>query len=201
MIRPIRIGVATSVALLLVLAGCGSSGDDESADTTAEATTTTTADTFAADLNALCVTGREATDAASADFQTALSDLQTADSAGDQAAYATALDQAETAMESIIGALEDFKADVDQLDVPADADAALSDYLAAVDQQLGYAEDARDAIAADDGPAFNTATDELQANSEDMDARRAEAATQLGADDCAPDDATSSTDTTDTTAA
>lgn len=204
MTRSVRYGAATIAVLSLVLVGCGSSSDDSSSDTTAasapEATTTTTTsatDDFVAQLDELCATGRAATDAAGTDFETAISDLQVATESADDAAYAVALDAAETSMETIIGAVDDFDAAVDQLDVPPDAEAALADYVDALDQTQALAQDVRDAIAADDGAAFTDATAAIDAAGADLDAQRADAAEALGADACVPDSSTdSSTDTT-----
>lgn len=202
MTRSVRYGAATMAVLSLVLVGCGSSSDDSSSDTTAasapEATTTTSAtDDFVAQLDELCATGRAATDAAGTDFETAISDIQVATDSGDDAAYAVALDAAETSMEAVIGAVDDFDAAVDQLDVPADAEAALADYVDALDQSKALAQDVRDAIAADDGAAFTDATAAIDAAGDQLDAQRADAAEALGADACVPDSSTdSSTDTT-----
>ena len=206
MSRLLRTSAIVIAAGSLALSGCGSSGDDEASDTTttAVADTTTTADTagdFAGALNELCVTGQDTTDAAGEDLQAALDDLTAADSSGDTAAYATALDQAETATEDAIGAFEDFLAAVDELDVPADAQTALDDLTASVEERLSLTQDLRDAIAADDGGAFTDAFNALRDANDRLDQAADDAAAALDAPDCASrDDSSSATpDTTDTT--
>lgn len=186
----------------LALLGCSSSGDDASdTTTTAEADTTTTTDAgaeFATALNDLCATGQSTTDAAGEDLQAALDELATADSSGDTAAYATALDDAETATETVINAFDDFLAGVEDLDVPDDAQAALDDFTAGVEERQALTEDLRDAIAADDGAAFTDAFNALQDANDELDQVADDAAEALDAPDCASQD-DSSSDTTDTT--
>lgn len=200
LLRTSAIVIATGSLALL---GCSSSGDDNASDTTttAEADTTTTIDggaEFASTLNELCATGQATTDAAGEDLQTALDELTSADASGDTAAYTAALDDAETATEDVIGAFEDFLAEVDQLDVPADAQTALDDLTASIEQRQALTEDLRDAIAADDGDAFTNAFNALQDVNAELDQAADDAAEVLDAPDCASQDDGSS-DTTDTT--
>ena len=208
--RSTRLAVAALAAGALVLSACGSDGgDDEAATTTtaAEATTTTVDATaeFSSALNDLCAEGRTAADAASDDLSAALDAVGQAAQDRDQAAYAAALDEAETATEDIIDAFEEFGDAVAELDVPTELQQALNDYLDAQGTQLALAQQLRDAIAADDGDAFNETISQIQAADQSTTDARAAAAAELDAPDCAPDDATSSsgsgTDaTTETTA-
>lgn len=210
MSRLLRTAAVTLALGALVATGCGSDGgDEESATTTAPAETTTTVSAdaeFASALDDLCSTGDTAATAASADFQAALDALGAAAEAQDQAAYATALDDAESAVEDIISALEDFDTAVGELEVPTDLTQPVNDYLDAMGTQLALAEQLRQAIVADDGAAFNEAVDQIQQADEATRQARADAANEIGAPECVPDDtdggaATDGTATTDTTAA
>lgn len=204
--RPALSVLVALAASTLALAACSSDGDDTAATTTtvAEATSTTADATaeFSAALNELCVDGRAAAGQASDDLSAALDAVGQAAQDRDQAAYAAALDQAETAAEDIIDAFDDFGSAVDELDVPTELQQPLNDYLDAQGTQLALAQQLRDAIATDDGPAFNEAISQIQAADETTTQARAQAAAELDAPDCAPDDtgsASGSTDATETT--
>lgn len=204
--RSNRLAVAALAAGALVLAACGSDGADDAASSTSEATTTTVSATaeFSSELNDLCLEGKGTAGQASDDLSAALDAVGQAAQDRDQAAYAAALDQAETAVEGIIGAFDDFQTAVADLDVPAELQGALDDYLEAQNTQLALAQQLRDAIAADDGEAFNTALEGIQDADASTTEARTTAAAELDAPDCAPDDTTdsgaSSTDATDDTA-
>ena len=166
MTRPLRTILVVLATGAFVLAGCGSDGgDDEAATTTAPAETTTTVDAnaeFAGAFDDACAAGDAASTAAGEDFEAALAALGEATQAQDDAAYATALDDAETAVEDIIAALEEFDATVAELDVPTDLAQPVNDYLEAMGTQLALAEQLRLAIVADDGEAFNEAGEQIQ---------------------------------------
>lgn len=201
MTRPLRTAFVALAAGSLLLAGCGSDGgDDDAATTTAPAETTTTVDAnaeFASAFNDACAAGDEAATAASADFDAAIAALGEATQAQDDAAYATALDEAESAVEDIIAALEDFDATVAELEIPTDLAQPVNDYLEAMGTQLALAEQLRLAIVADDGDAFNETGEQIQEAEAATDPVRTEAAEAIGAPDCVPDDdADATTDTT-----
>lgn len=210
--RSTRLAVAALAAGALVLAACGSDGGDDAATTTsaAEATTTTAgADAeFSQSLDALCVQGKADANQASDDLTAALQALGQAAQDRDQAAYADALAQAEAATTDIIGVFDDFQAAVADLDVPADLQPPLDDYLAAQTTQRDLAQQLHDAIAADDGDAYNAAVSAIQDADQSTTQARVDAAAALDAPDCAPDDTTDSgaaggdtttTEVTDTT--
>lgn len=207
--RSTRLALAVLTAGSLALAGCGSDGGDEeqAATTSAPEETTTTVDAdaeFADAFNEACATGDEAATAASEDFDDAIERLGLATEAEDDAAYATALDDAETAVEDIIAAVEEFDATVGELDVPTELTQPVDDYLEAMGTQLALAEQLRLAIVADDGQAFNEAVEQIQQAEEATNPVRTSAAEEIGAPECVPDDADGSTgtgdDTTGTTA-
>lgn len=185
----------------LVLTGCGSSGGDEDADSTttvAEATTTTSPSAaFVAALDELCAASDEAATQAGNDFEAALAELGEATTAGDDATYASALDDAETAVEVIIATVEDFTADVAELEVPPELQADLDVYLETLGTQRELAEQLRAAIVADDGAAFNEAVSQIEQADAETRQIRVDAAEALGATECVPDD--ESTDGTDST--
>jgi hypothetical protein len=187
----------------LALLGCGSSGDDDADSTTtsaAEATTTTDASTaFSSLLNDLCTEGDAASTAAGDDFEAALADLQAADQAQDRAAYTVALDDAETATEAIISSIEDFGDAVDALDVPTDLQTPLNTYLDALGVQLALADQLRAALVADDGAAFSETIDQIEQADASNRQARADAAEELGAPECAPDEDESTDESTDST--
>jgi hypothetical protein len=178
--------------LALFLSACSDGGDEESEpppDTVEEEGSDT-----AAELDELCTTGREASEQAGEDFSAALDDLDEAATSGDEDAYAAALDDAESAAEAIIDALDDFLTDVEDVDVPADQQEALDEYVAVKEEQVALAEDLRDAIVADDLDAFNEAAGELEDAEDDHDERSLEAAEALGAAECEPDSGSDDSD-------
>lgn len=200
MTRPMRTTLVALAAGAVLLTGCGSDGGDDEATTTAPAETTTTVDAnaeFASAFNDACAAGDAAATAASADFDAAITALGEATQAQDDAAYATALDEAETAVEDIIAALEDFDTTVAGLDVPTDLAQPVNDYLEAMGTQLALAEQLRQAIVADDGEAFNETGEQIQQAEAATNPARTEAAEAIGAPDCVPD--ASDGATTDTT--
>ncbi|MCB1017475.1 MAG: hypothetical protein KDB10_20480 [Acidimicrobiales bacterium] len=208
MSRPLRLVLALLAVGALVVAGCtddDGGGDDESADATT--TTTEAADTaFAEQIDELCATGDAAATQAGDDFEAAIDDVTTATQAQDEAAYTAALDDAESAVEDIISAVETFLADVDELEVPADLQQPVDDYLETMETQLSLAEDLRAAIVADDGDAFNEVGQQIAAAEEETRPVRTDAANEIGAPACVPDgdeDGSGSTDsdgaTTETT--
>ncbi|OWY61107.1 hypothetical protein B7486_65570 [cyanobacterium TDX16] len=81
--------------------------------------------------------------------------------------------------------------------VPADQQEALDEYVAVKEEQLGLAEDLRDAIAADDGDAFEEVGTELEEVEDDHDERSLEAAEALGATECEPDSGSDGSDDSD----
>ena len=200
MTKSLRALVLAPVALTLVLAGCGDDDDGGSAATAADAPTETTeaGEDFVEALDELCAQGDEASTAAGEDFDEALQAVSDADQSGDDEAYQEALDDAETAAEDILDALDEFESGVEELDVPPEAEEPLQTYLDALTEQRGAAEDLRDAIAADDGAAFNAALEELEAGNEESEEIRLEAAQELGAPECEPDSAGDAEDEDDT---
>lgn len=201
--RSTRLVLAALAVGSLALAACGSDGDDAAATTTTapEATTTTVDATaeFAAAFDEACAVGDETATAAGEDFDDAIERLQLATEAQDDAAYATALDDAESAVEDIIAAVEEFDATIAALEVPTDLTQPVNDYLEAMGTQLALAEQLRLAIVADDGQAFNEAVQQIEQADDATSPVRTQAAEEIGAPECAPDDE-GSTDTGDTTA-
>jgi hypothetical protein len=183
--HPLALVLSLFAVLALFLGACSDGGVEESEppqDTVEEEGTDA-----AAELDALCTTGREASDLAGDDLEAALEELGEADSSGDTEAYAAALDDAESAAEAIIDTIDDFLTDVEDVSVPADQQEALDEYVVVKEEQLVLAEDLRDAIASDDGDAFNEVAGELEDAEEDHDERSLEAAETLGASECEPD--------------
>lgn len=201
--RSTRLVLAALAVGSLALAACGSDGDDAAATTTTapEATTTTVDATaeFAAAFDEACAVGDETATAAGEDFDDAIERLQLATEAQDDAAYATALDDAESAVEDIIAAVEEFDATIAALEVPTDLTQPVNDYLEAMGTQLALAEQLRLAIVADDGQAFNEAVQQIEQADDATSPVRTQAAEEIGAPECAPDD-DGSTDPGDTTA-
>ena len=183
---PLVLALAALAGLTLLLGACSDDGDDEAATTTTTAAEDPT-DDFVEQVDALCAAGRAAAEVAGEDLEAALGDLGEADTSGDAEAYAEAQDEAATAAEGILDSLDDFEADVAQLDVPADLEGALDDYLEVKQEQYVLAADLRDAIVADDGDAFQATLDELEETEEEFDERSLEAAQALGAAECEPD--------------
>lgn len=198
--RSIRLALTLLAAGSLILAACadddggGDSGDDVAA-------TTTTADAgaeFAEAIDALCAEGESAANEAGEDFDAAIDDLTAATETNDQAAYDAALDDAETAVEDIIGAVEAFVADVEALEVPTDLQQPVDDYLEAMETQISLAEDLREAIVNDDGQAFNEVGQEITEAEEETRPVRTDAANEIGAPSCVPDGDEDDADTSDT---
>lgn len=189
--RSTRLTLAVLAVGSLAVTACGSDGSDEdSATTTASGETTTTVDAdaeFASAFNEACATGDEAATTAGEDFDAALERLGLATEAQDQAAYAAALDDAETAVEDIIAALEDFDTAVADLEVPAELAQPVNDYLDSLGTQLALAEQLRLAIVADDGDAFTEAVDQIEQADAATNTARTEAAEEIGAPECVPD--------------
>jgi hypothetical protein len=184
---PLVLALAALAGLALLLGACSDDGgdDDEAATTTTAAEDNT--DDFVEQVDSLCAAGRAAADEAGEDLDAALAGLSEAESAGDTAAYDEALEEAETAAEGIIDSLDDFEAAVAQLEVPADLQGALDDYLEVKEEQFALAEDLRDAIVADDGDAFQATVGELEETEAEFDERSLEAAQALGAAECEPE--------------
>ena len=189
--RPPRL-VPTALAILaalaaatLLLTACGS--DDGGGGDTSE---------FSTALNDLCLDGKATAGRASDELTAALDALGQAAQDRDQAAYAAALEQAQTAVEGIIGAFDDFQAAVADLDVPAELQGSLDDYLDAQNTQRALAQQLRDAIATDDGAAFNDAITGIRDADQRTTEARTTAAAALDAPDCAPDATDTTGDTT-----
>src|SRR3954471_22506252 len=149
MTRSVRYGAVTLLVSSLVLLGCSSGDDDSSSTTTAAPNTTTTtgAASFGSQLSNLCDSADQDATAAQQDFETAIAIVQDADP--QSAEYRSALDDAETAVESVLHTFDDFEQHVQQLDVPAEAQNTLDDYLHALDTEKGIFQDLRDSIASD----------------------------------------------------
>jgi len=183
---PLTLLLPLLAAFALLVGACSDDGSEEETappDTVEEER----ADAFVEQLNELCNNGRAASDVAGEDLDAAFADIGEANDAGDTEAYGEALEEAESAAEGIIDSIDDFEAALGQVEVPADLQASLDDFLEVKQEQLVLAEDLRDAIVADDGNALQDTIDELEATNDEFDERSLEAAQALGAVDCEPE--------------
>jgi hypothetical protein len=191
---PLLAVLSVLAAFAFVAGACGSDSDsDESSDDTEATSPPETVaeedtDAFVAELDEFCAEADATATEAGEALNAALEDLGAADTSGDQVAYAVALEEATTAVEDVLEVFADFDAALADLDVPADLQSALDDFVAVKDEQKALAEDLLDAIVADDGDAFTEVTGELEATEAEFDEATAEAAEAMGTDECLPDD-------------
>lgn len=183
---PLSLLLALLGAVALLLSACGDDGGVEESDPP-DTVEEEADDAFVEQLDELCAAGRAASDEAADDLNAALEDVGQADTDGDEAAYAEALDEAETAAEGLIDALDDFLTDVEEVEVPSELQGDLDDYVELREEQLPLYTELRDAIAADDGDAFTAVTEEIQSSEDEFDERALAAAEALGAAECEPE--------------
>jgi len=190
MLRTFVTGVIAAVALLG--AACGSEvGSDESSDTTAApATTAAPSNDFVADLDAICADARAIGDTDEEEFEGALTSLQAAADSGfvaGDADYDRAIAEIVFVLETGVGHRQDAQDQIEALDAPADAEAALDDLITLNGEGIATLDELRVAFAADDGPAISALFDEAQATEASRDAQQQALADELGAPGCAPD--------------
>lgn len=166
---------------------CGSSSESFSA---AESDDAVDEEAFADDLNDICADARAAGDVEEAAFTDALLGLQAAGENGLAAGdpdYDRAIAEAVFALDTVISNSEDTIAQIEALDAPAEADAALSDFVALQQDSIENATELSAAFAADDGPAISALFDEAETTDASREARRQRLADELGASECAPE--------------
>ena len=180
---------AAIVACVAALFGCSSSNDDAGSSTTtagAGGGGGGATGEFATQLSDACSAGQASLDAATADFSTALDDLQSAANRDD---YQAAVSELGTAAQGISTALADYKSSLEALDVPGDLSDAFDQLTQALDDQTTVADQLADAPT-DTLAAFEDAVAEVQSDAEAARQAQSDAADALGTSACGPSNST-----------
>jgi hypothetical protein len=183
--HPLALLLALFATLALVLGACTDDGGEEETEAPSNTVEQEDADQSAEQLAELCTTGRDAIDIASGELDAALVTLGFAEPGQDQ--YEPDLEAADAAAQDLIDAMDAFVSDAQELDLPADQQSALDDYIASVEEQKANVETLKEGLSGDSPADVTDLSNQLAAVTDALDASGTEATEILQAQECGPD--------------